>query len=63
MTASQQAKASGLKSLAQVSEITGISFQTLNNWHKNRPDLYEVIILGCKQKATDRFIKINDFAP
>ena len=63
MTASQQAKEAGMKSLAQVSEITGISFQTLNNWHKKRPELYAVILLGCKQKATDRFIELNDFAP
>lgn len=54
MTASQQAKAAGLKSLAQVSEITGISFQTLNNWHNKRPELYRVIIAGCSS-----IVKIN----
>ena len=47
MTPSQQAKAAGLKSLLQVSEITGVCVQTLTNWHKNKPALYAVVIAGC----------------
>ena len=50
MTASEQAKAQGLKSLAQVAELTGVSFQTLNNWHKNKPELFEILLIGCKGK-------------
>ena len=53
MTASQQAKAAGLKSLAQVSELTGVSFQTLNNWAKHKPQLFEAVLLGCLA-LTDR---------
>jgi len=49
MTPSQQAKQAGLKSLAQVSELTGVSFQTLNNWAKHKPDLFKVVLIGCKQ--------------
>lgn len=49
MNASEQAKAAGLKSLAQVSKITGVSVQTLNNWHKNKPDLFAVVLAGCSQ--------------
>jgi len=48
-TPSQKAKQAGLKSLAQVSELTGVSFQTLNNWAKNKPDLFKVVLIGCKQ--------------
>ncbi len=47
MTPSQQAKQAGLKSLAQVSRITGVRFQTLNNWAKNKPELFNVVIQGC----------------
>lgn len=50
MTPSQQAKAAGLKSLAQVSQITGVRFQTLNNWHKNKPDLFRIVIAGCAKE-------------
>lgn len=47
MTASQQAKAAGLKSLTQVSEMTGASLQTLTNWAKNKPDLFKTVLAGC----------------
>jgi hypothetical protein len=48
MTPSQQAKAEGLKSLSVVSELTGVSLQTLTNWHKDKPDLFRVVLAGCK---------------
>ena len=47
MTAARQAKAAGLKSLAQVSEMTGVSRQTLENWFKNKPDLFAIVLAGC----------------
>ena len=47
MTPSQQCKSAGLDSLAQVSKMTGVSAQTLSNWHKDKPDLFKVVILGC----------------
>ena len=46
MTPSQQAKAAGLKSLLQVSELTGVRTQTLNNWAKNKPKLFRTVMLG-----------------
>jgi len=52
MTPSQQAKAAGLKSLLQVSELTGVSIQTLSNWAKNKPHLFRVVILGSKKLQT-----------
>jgi hypothetical protein len=54
MTASQQAKAAGLKSLKQVSELTGASAQTLINWHKHKPKLFAVVLLGVKVAITQR---------
>ena len=49
---SQQAKAEGLKSLSQVSEMTGQSLQTLSNWSKNKPELFKIVLLGCKAKLS-----------
>lgn len=50
MTPSQQAKAEGLKSLSRVAEMTGQSLQTLSNWAKNKPELFKIVLLGCKAK-------------
>lgn len=47
MTPSQQAKAVGIKSLTQVSEITGVSLNTLTNWHRDKPELFRIVLLGC----------------
>lgn len=47
MTASKQAKELGLKSLTQVSELTGQSLQTLTNWFNDKPELFSVVLLGC----------------
>jgi len=54
-TPSQQAKAAGLKSLSQVRDMLGtapsghptVSLQTLSNWHKNKPELFAVVLEGC----------------
>lgn len=53
MTASKQAKELGLKSLTQVSGLTKQSPQTLDNWHKNKPELFEIVLIGCKAKLSD----------
>lgn len=50
MTPSQQAKQAGLTGLKQVSEMTGQSAQTLINWYKNKPELFDVVISGCVAK-------------
>ena len=46
-TASWQAKAKGLTNLKQVSALTGVSPQTLDNWCKHKPELFEVVLCGC----------------
>jgi hypothetical protein len=48
MTPSQQAKAEGLPGLSAVSKLTGVSLQTLSNWHKDKPLLFRVVIAGCR---------------
>jgi hypothetical protein len=48
MTPSQQAKSVGLKSLTQVSQITGVSLNTLTNWHRDKPELFRIVLRGCK---------------
>ena len=53
MTASKQAKELGLKSLTQVSELTGQSLQILTNWFNDKPELFEIVLFGCKAKLTD----------
>tara|TARA_R110000851_G_scaffold22894_2_gene67581 strand:- start:5218 stop:5433 length:216 start_codon:yes stop_codon:yes gene_type:complete len=50
---SEKAKQLGLKSLKQVSELTGTSQQTLINWAKSggtnsdKTDLFNIVLLGC----------------
>ena len=46
-TPSQQAKAAGIKNLAAVTQITGVSAQTLTNWHRDKPELFRVVLAGC----------------
>ena len=46
MSPSEQCKSAGLKSLAELSKISGESVQTLINWHKNKPLLFKVLIAG-----------------
>jgi len=53
MAASKEAKESGLKNLLVVSKLTNQSYQTLNNWCKNKPELFEIVLLGCKAKLKD----------
>jgi len=47
LTPAQQAKGEGLKSLSQVSRMTGTSLQTLTNWARNKPTLFNVVLAGC----------------
>ena len=48
MTPSQQAKAAGIKSLAAVTRLTGVSKSTLFDWHKNKPRLFAIVLRGCR---------------
>jgi len=46
MTPSEQCKAAGLKSLAELAKISGVSVQTLINWHKDKPALFATALAG-----------------
>ena len=52
MKASEKAKTAGLKNLTELSEITGVSLQTLTNWSKNKPRLFDVVIRGAVRGNT-----------
>lgn len=41
MTPSKTAKELGCKSLAQVSQLTGIPVSTLKDWHRQKPVTFE----------------------
>jgi hypothetical protein len=49
MSASQDVKAAGLKSLAQMSELTGERTDKLRRWHKDRPKLFNIVLFGCQK--------------
>jgi hypothetical protein len=50
MTAAKKSKELGLKSLTQVSQLTKQSPQTLTNWFNDKPELFDVVLLGCVAK-------------
>ena len=46
MTPSKQAKAAGLNSLAELSQITHMPVSTLKDWFRNYPKRFEFICKG-----------------
>ena len=52
MTPSETAKHHGCKSLAELSRLTAVSEQTLINWHKSKPLLFEVVCKGAGMNKT-----------
>ena len=57
MTPSKRAKELGCKSLAQVANKTKQSEQTLINWFKNKPELFDVVCLGV---SSERIKQVAD---
>jgi uncharacterized protein YidB (DUF937 family) len=51
MTPAQTAKALGCQSLTQISKATGVSLQTLSNWHKHKPELFRIVCIGVKHES------------
>ncbi len=45
MKPSEKCKAEGLKSLVELSELIGESVQTLNNWYKHKPKVFDAVLL------------------
>ena len=54
MKPSEKCKAAGLKSLAELAEITGESVQTLNNWSKNKPRVFDLVLRGSAMEKLSR---------
>ena len=55
MTPSKQAKAAGLNSLAELSQITHMPVSTLKDWFRNYPKRFEFICKGAvlvKEKSS-----------
>ena len=40
------AKQAGLKSLDELSDLSGVQVQTLINWHKSRPRAFDLLLKG-----------------
>lgn len=53
MTLSKRCQSAGLSGGAELSRITGTSKETLTNWMKNKPKLFEVVLLGAVQTIDD----------
>lgn len=53
MKPSEKCKAAGLKSLAELSEISGESVQTLINWYHNKPILFDLLLRGAVTKKIE----------
>lgn len=43
---SEKCIAAGLESLAELSRLTGVSDNTLINWSRSKPKLFQVVIAG-----------------
>lgn len=51
MTPSKRAKQIGATNLKQVAEATKQSTQTLSNWFYDKPELFEIVVIGTIEKA------------
>lgn len=60
MKPSNLCKRYGLESLQELANLTGQSVQTLNNWSKNKPELFKIIIFGSIAKKLEVFNEIDD---
>lgn len=56
MTAAEEAKALGFKSLTQVAKLFGVTLQCLRSWHKHKPDKFLIVLHGCKWKLEDNCV-------
>jgi len=47
ITPSKAAKGYGLKTLTEITNITGTPVRTLWDWHREKPKLFKAVCLGC----------------
>lgn len=61
-TLAERCKEAGLSSAAELTRITGTSKETLTNWMKDKPTLFEVVLQGAMQSEKNilakRFIQL-----
>jgi len=56
-TPANEVKYSGLSSLKEVADACNVSVQTLSNWHKSRPELFDVIVIGVASIKHNKLIQ------
>jgi len=56
MKPSEQCKQAGLSSLKQLADISGESVQTLNNWSKNKPLVFDLVLRGAVVKKLQKVL-------
>lgn len=54
MTAAEQAKLAGLPGLQTIADMTGKSRGTLGNWYRDNPELFAIVLAGCRVKQDQR---------
>ncbi len=57
MKPSEECKEAGLKSLAELSDMTEVSVQTLNNWFKDKPALFDIVLVGAVVKKVENNVE------
>ena len=57
MKPSERCKDAGLKSLAELSDMTMVSVQTLNNWSKDKPALFDIVLAGAVVKKGENNVE------
>lgn len=60
MKPSEKCKAAGLKSLAELSKMTGRSSKTLIDWSNNDPEFFELLLRGAVSKKQCRAFQSVD---
>jgi hypothetical protein len=50
MKTSEKAKLAGLKNLTELSKMVGKPCETLRNWDKENPELFDIVLLGAAEK-------------
>lgn len=58
MTTSEQAKQAGLKSLAELSDITMMPVRTLQDWHKSNNEKFQRL---CEMASAWKLRKENNY--
>lgn len=59
MTAAEEAKKLGFKSLAQVADLFDTSTETLRRWHKHNHDKFLIVLHGCLWHVNIRLYLIS----